>query len=536
MRASLMTRAFVALGALVVTLGLTQAQPVQLVIWDFNDGDTTADGGVNASLSSLALVGGTNATFAGGSPLDTATTNRGYNTTNYPTQGQNNLTAGIVFNTPTTGYMNVTVQFDVRWSNTASKYLRFQYTYDGVSWIDGPQLVAPGGDTWWSSQNITNPNGNTRYYVSFFGDTNADNNPNFAFRILAEFAPAITTIMVRETATRLGIVPLALCATTSWRCAARWFQSLRVCWRWARVWRVWSGCAAAPRSKPLPPLPLSHPVGEGSGLRATRPGAGEEAILWDEGSGVHGQARPWELPADDPSTNALSDSDRQALQEEIARRIVEEHQKSRGMMPAGWLRWAEAILKPKVNWREQLKRIVRGVISEGLGHRLDYSYRRPHRRSAVYHPLYLPALQGEYKPRVACVVDTSGSISDRELMQSLAEVRAVLEALRIPVTIIPCDAVPYEAIRVFDGSDWLKVRQGLRGGGGTDMVAGLNAALELKPKPEAVIVLTDGHTPFPSVRPKDTAVIWAIWRYGDREPPKPPMPPWRARDVVVVPI
>jgi predicted metal-dependent peptidase len=292
-----------------------------------------------------------------------------------------------------------------------------------------------------------------------------------------------------------------------------------------------AGEGAPPRA----PTPLSHPVGEGSGVRATQSAAGEGAIHWDEGSGVHGQARPWELHADDPSTNALSDFDRQALQEEVARKIVE-HQKEQGTLPAGWLRWAEAILKPKVNWREQLKRILRGVISEGLGHRLDYSYRRPHRRSAVYHPIYLPALQGEYKPRVACVVDTSGSISDRELMQSLAEVRAVLEALRIPVTIIPCDAVPYEAIRVFDGSDWLKVRQGLRGGGGTNMVAGLNAALALKPKPEAVIVLTDGHTPFPSTRPKDTAVIWAIWQHGDGEPPKPPMPPWRARDVVVVPI
>jgi len=279
---------------------------------------------------------------------------------------------------------------------------------------------------------------------------------------------------------------------------------------------------------------LTSPV-DGGGGATPSPHAGTAEKGWDEGSGVHGQARPWELHADDPSTNALSDFDRQALQEEVARKIVE-HQKEQGTLPAGWLRWAEAILKPKVNWREQLKRIVRGVISEGLGHRLDYSYRRPHRRSAVYHPIYLPALQGEYKPRVACVVDTSGSISDRELMQSLAEVRAVLEALRIPVMIIPCDAVPYEAIRVFHGSDWLKVRQGLRGGGGTDMVAGLNAALALKPKPEAVIVLTDGRTPFPSTRPKDTAVIWAIWQYGDREPPKPPMPPWRARDVVIVPI
>jgi hypothetical protein len=186
MRASLMTRAFVALGALVVTLGLTQAQPVQLAFWNFNDNDAIVDGGVNGG--TLSLIGGvTHPGFFAGSPLDG--NNSGYQTTNYPAQSTGNLTAGIVFNTPTTGYMNITVQFDVRWSNTASRYLRFQYTYDGVSWIDGPQLVAPGGDTWWSSQNITNPNGNTRYYVSFSGDTQADDNANFAFRILAEFAP-----------------------------------------------------------------------------------------------------------------------------------------------------------------------------------------------------------------------------------------------------------------------------------------------------------------------------------------------------------
>ncbi len=257
---------------------------------------------------------------------------------------------------------------------------------------------------------------------------------------------------------------------------------------------------------------------------------------WDEGSGVHAQPRPWELPADTPETHALNDFDRKMLQEEIARRITEHH-KSRGNVPAGWLRWAEEVLKPKVNWRERLRRILRGVISEGLGQRLDYSYRRPNRRAAVYHPIYLPSLsQGEYKPRIACVVDTSGSISDQELIQALAEVRGILTQLRIPVTIIPCDAVPYEAIRVFEDSDWLEVRRGLRGGGGTDMVAGLNAALALNPKPEAVIVLTDGYTPFPSHRPKDTAVIWAIWQFEGDSPPLPPMPPWRPRDVVVIPL
>ena len=51
------------------------------------------------------------------------------------------------------------------------------------------------------SQNITNPNGNTRYYVSFFGDTQADNNPNFAFRILTEFGPSGQYEAARSTST-----------------------------------------------------------------------------------------------------------------------------------------------------------------------------------------------------------------------------------------------------------------------------------------------------------------------------------------------
>jgi uncharacterized protein len=190
MRDTLFVRALVALGAFVVTLGLTQATPVQLAFWNFNDNDAIVDGGVNGG--TLSLIGGvTNptGTFAG-SPLDSGSPNRGYQTTNYPAQNTGNLTAGIVFNTPTSGYMNIVVLFDVRWSNTASKYLRFQYTYDGATWFNGPQLVAPGGDTWWSSQNIGNPKGDVRFFISFYGDTNADNNPNFAFRILTEFGPS----------------------------------------------------------------------------------------------------------------------------------------------------------------------------------------------------------------------------------------------------------------------------------------------------------------------------------------------------------
>jgi predicted metal-dependent peptidase len=261
-----------------------------------------------------------------------------------------------------------------------------------------------------------------------------------------------------------------------------------------------------------------------------------DSSFWDEGSGVHGQPRPWELPPNDPDTPALGDFDRQSLREEVARRIVEAA-KSRGTMPAGWVRWAEEVLRPRVDWRKQLRRVVRGAISEGFGHRLDFSYRRPHRRAAIYHPFILPALQGERRPRIAVVVDTSGSITDKALCQALMEVRAVLEQLRTRITVIPCDAVPYEAVQILNRRDWELARGKMRGGGGTDMRAGIRAAMALEPLPDAIIVLTDGYTPFPDPpRPTEPPIIWGIWQYGDEEPPQPPCPPWHKRDIVRIPI
>lgn len=111
----------------------------------------------------------------------------------------------------------------------------------------------------------------------------------------------------------------------------------------------------------------------------------------------------------------------------------------------------------------------------------------------------------------------------------------VLETLRTPSVVIPCDAVAYEPIQVFTNSEYLQLATQLRGGGGTDMIAGIEAALQQKVPPDAVIVLTDGFTPFPK-RPYTTPVIFAILktRWCSSSPPTPPMPLWRSDDVILV--
>ena len=91
------------------------------------------------------------------------------------------------------------------------------------------------------------------------------------------------------------------------------------------------------------------------------------------------------------------------------------------------------------------------------------------------------------------------------LAQALGEVGGVLGSVGVArhnLRVVCCDARAYEAQRVLDARD---VR--LAGGGGTDMGAGLAAASELRPRPALVVVLTDGHTPWPSAPPKGTRVV-----------------------------
>lgn len=258
----------------------------------------------------------------------------------------------------------------------------------------------------------------------------------------------------------------------------------------------------------------------------------DEAKQTDEGSGVHAQPRVWEVHVDSGSPG-LTEMEVEQVRLTVARTLAET--KGRGDVPAGWVRWAEQLLAPVVNWRAVLLRRIRGAIAEGTGNRLDYRYARPHRRSTALFPLVLPSLQGGIRPRIACVVDTSGSIGDRELGKALGEVRGVLEQLQVPVTVVPCDAVPYEALQVMNRRDWLHLRGAMKGGGGTDMVAGIEACLRLDPAPDAVIVLTDGYTPYPE-HTYAIPVVFALWKLDNDDPPKPPMPPWHPRDAVVVPV
>jgi predicted metal-dependent peptidase len=217
----------------------------------------------------------------------------------------------------------------------------------------------------------------------------------------------------------------------------------------------------------------------------------------DCGSGCDGVGRPW-----DSGQPGLGAGGQKLLERDVARRI-EEHQRRYGTTPAGWQRWAAEILEPTVSWQRLLASAIRRGVADVAG-RVDFSYRKPSRRSSIGGEVILPSLR-QPLPKVAMVLDTSGSMDDHLLAQSLAEVDGVLRGLgvgRRHLQIVCCDAKAFEAQKVMRARD-----VELLGGGGTDMGAGLTTAAALRPRPDLIVVLTDGHTPWPPAPPRGIRVI-----------------------------
>jgi len=242
---------------------------------------------------------------------------------------------------------------------------------------------------------------------------------------------------------------------------------------------------------------------------------GRDVCAGECGSGAHGQLRGWEKNTDE--SPQITPAAAQLLRSKVASEIRSHAGKLPGSVPLGWQRWAQDLLEPRVDWRRTLAAAVRSGVASVAGC-VDYTYMRPSRRSSVTGNVILPALRRPL-PSVAIVIDTSASMSDRLLGTVLAEVEGILRGVgvgRNSIHLLACDTEVHRVQRVTSAR---AVR--LFGDGGTDMGAGIAAALELRPPPPVVVALTDGYTPWPAERPKGTRVIVGLVGSGDW-----PAPDW----------
>ena len=129
--------------------------------------------------------------------------------------GATNESSGVQYNVSTIGFQNIFFTWDQRSSNTAVNTMRVKYTLDGTTWLDFVMTdlnttycngVLDGG----RFQNSAVGDNYRRVSVNFSAITGANNNANFAVRVLA--AHYQTTGEFRQTG-----IPANIATAGTWR-------------------------------------------------------------------------------------------------------------------------------------------------------------------------------------------------------------------------------------------------------------------------------------------------------------------------------
>jgi predicted metal-dependent peptidase len=250
--------------------------------------------------------------------------------------------------------------------------------------------------------------------------------------------------------------------------------------------------------------------GESEGKDQQKPGAGK---------GWCGSAAGRPVPQEPASKGknddeARSPAEMERFRKATAEAVKEFEQKGRGTVPGSLSRWADSMLQPaKVPWREKLARVVRGAVAFKSGCS-DYTWGKISRRQAgvgfgVGRPV-IPALHAPV-PKVAVLVDTSGSMQQSDLVAAASEVQGVLAAVGANVLVATVDAALQGIKECRSMTEALSL---FKGGGGTVLIHGWNALLAKKPACDVIVVITDAGIGgpgdgYPAIEPK-AKVVWCI--------------------------
>ena len=179
--------------------------------------------------------------------------------------------------------------------------------------------------------------------------------------------------------------------------------------------------------------------------------------------------------------------------------------KQKGKLPQGMERIVELMLNDKVSWKSILYKYITRELP------FDYTYNRPSKRS-VATGIYLPSVLRE-NIEVVISIDTSGSISQKELSEFLVEIVNISKSFNnISMKLIVCDSEIKDVFEIRNGSIDTILNLKIHGGGGTSHIPIYDYVAEHLSNTKFIINFTDGYTRFPSEESIKT--IWVITKGG----------------------
>lgn len=229
--------------------------------------------------------------------------------------------------------------------------------------------------------------------------------------------------------------------------------------------------------------------------------------------GSIGEVRP--LKNEDGSP--LSDGDKaregHEIDVQIAQAMNQAKAKGEGILSGAQARFCNDILDSKVPWLTELRMYLEEYARD------DFNFSMPNRRYVSY-GLYLPSLKSESMPDMIFYVDTSGSVSNKELQQYMSEVAAILQIFEVNIWVVYVDS-SFKGAQEFNSREFWNIKEFKpQGGGGTNFEPGFKWVEEQGIEPAVAVYLTDLDCSQYPEEP-DYPVIWCCTEpvYFDREVP-----------------
>jgi predicted metal-dependent peptidase len=174
------------------------------------------------------------------------------------------------------------------------------------------------------------------------------------------------------------------------------------------------------------------------------------------------------------------------VSEDEARQVIKDMvdvatDKCQGYTPGHLIDAIAALSKPVVRWRE----LLRHYLGKHVGNQRKTYSRRNRRRDWFG----VAGISHHAAADVCVIIDTSGSIGQKELQQFFAEIDAI--ASRAKVKVLQWD-YSFQGYSLYRRGDWKKFK--LHGRGGTNMAAPIQWLIDNKLVADVQVMLTDGYT------------------------------------------
>lgn len=210
----------------------------------------------------------------------------------------------------------------------------------------------------------------------------------------------------------------------------------------------------------------------------------------------------------------LSKAEMDAIRDEIKEAVLQAAQAvGAGNLPAGVKRMIKDLTEPVISWQELLQQQIQSIIKD------DFTWMRPSRRG-WHMDAVMPGMKPGETIDICIAIDTSGSISERDIKDFMSEIQGIMDAYneyKIKVWCFDTEVYNEQSFTSENLDDIAGYEPA--GGGGTDFMANWEYMKEHDIEPKKFIVFTDG-MPFGEWGEENYCdTVWIIKGNPGCEPP-----------------